>query len=628
MPDLTSLPVGLCEDGTTYRLRLLGTHVLVVGATGAGKGSVVWSTLHALGPAIRDGLVTVWCLDPKGGMELAPGRGLFARFVYGDPDTGSDYEAEFARMLEDAVGVMRRRQAALRGITRLHTPTVGEPLVLVVVDELASLTAYVTDRDAKRRIAAALVAAAVPRPRGRRDAWSGRCRTRGRRSSPSGTCSPPGSRCGCPNPTTSPWSSAQAQETAVPGVTRSPRPSPASGTSASTATPNPSASASGTSPTPTSLAWSRTTRPVPSRRPAARGSVSAGGGMTTPRRRKGVPTGGRLAVPHRASHHDPVDGESGRWLAVRAVARWIEGPVTERLTLDQEQQLRGVGGRGWQAARRVRRRTRRRGSPVEGLRAVPQVCHRLRRLPGPTVLPGDRGALRRARVWAGTYPARPPRHLQRVCETASPSQRQSTTRSTSRTAPEPSHDHRWVGGPDVRHRTARWLLIGTTRSRQHDPLRRALVLVAPVLTPEVVRDYAAHAGVCVRPVRRVTDRETGAVSTVLIPCGSTRETICRALRGPRPGGCGCSSAPRAGTATTNPSPRTSRTTRDEQADDDDQADDDEDERGRRVGRRVRSTRRRQDAPDLPRVPQEHRTVGPGVHAPRTATSIGRRCSSP
>ncbi len=63
---------------------------------------------------------------------------------------------EFAKVLEDAVTVMRRRQSMLRGKTRLHTPTVAEPLVLVVVDEIASLTAYVVDRDAKRRIAAAL----------------------------------------------------------------------------------------------------------------------------------------------------------------------------------------------------------------------------------------------------------------------------------------------------------------------------------------------------------------------------------------------------------------------------------------------------------------------------------------
>ena len=77
------------EDGLTYRLRLLGTHLLVVGATGSGKGSVLWSLLAALAPAIRDRAAQVWALDPKGGMELAGGRPLFARFVYGDPDDGT-----------------------------------------------------------------------------------------------------------------------------------------------------------------------------------------------------------------------------------------------------------------------------------------------------------------------------------------------------------------------------------------------------------------------------------------------------------------------------------------------------------------------------------------------------------
>jgi S-DNA-T family DNA segregation ATPase FtsK/SpoIIIE len=165
--DLAGLPVAVGEDGAVYRLRLLGTHVLVVGATGSGKGSVIWSLLHALAPAIRDHLVWVWAVDPKGGMELAPGARLFARFAYGDPTHPgtaavgaaagvAGYELEFASVLEDAVAVMRRRQAVLRGVTRLHTPSVAEPLLVVVVDEIASLTAYVTDRDAKRRIAAAL----------------------------------------------------------------------------------------------------------------------------------------------------------------------------------------------------------------------------------------------------------------------------------------------------------------------------------------------------------------------------------------------------------------------------------------------------------------------------------------
>ena len=47
-PLTAGLPVALAEDGSIWRLQLLGTHVLVVGATGAGKGSVIWSILTAL----------------------------------------------------------------------------------------------------------------------------------------------------------------------------------------------------------------------------------------------------------------------------------------------------------------------------------------------------------------------------------------------------------------------------------------------------------------------------------------------------------------------------------------------------------------------------------------------------
>lgn len=154
--DLRALPVARREDGLTYRLRLLGTHLLVVGATGSGKGSVLWSIVAALGPSIRDRTAQVWALDPKGGMELAAGSPLFARFVYGDPQDDTAYEVDFARALEDAVDVMRRRQAQLRGVARTHTPTDQEPLIVVLIDELATLTAYVNDRDAKRRIASAL----------------------------------------------------------------------------------------------------------------------------------------------------------------------------------------------------------------------------------------------------------------------------------------------------------------------------------------------------------------------------------------------------------------------------------------------------------------------------------------
>ncbi len=158
-PDLTALPVARREDGLTYRLRLLGSHLLLVAATGAGKSGAIWAIIHALAPSIRNGLVQLWVCDPKGGMELAPGRALFARFCHGAVENDTEraaHEHAYAALLEDAVTLLRERQARLRGITRLHEPSIDEPLIVVVVDELAALTAYLTDSDAKKRIRAAL----------------------------------------------------------------------------------------------------------------------------------------------------------------------------------------------------------------------------------------------------------------------------------------------------------------------------------------------------------------------------------------------------------------------------------------------------------------------------------------
>ena len=171
--DLSRLPVAVTETGRPWSLRLLATHLLVVGATGAGKGSVLWSIVRVLGNAIRTRLVELWVIDPKGGMEFARGQRLFARYCYGNTsDTSPDnqdgradpvdrekragYEHAYADLLETAVETMRERQARLRGVLRSHRPSPGDPLIVLMVDEIASLTAYVTDRDAKKRISAAL----------------------------------------------------------------------------------------------------------------------------------------------------------------------------------------------------------------------------------------------------------------------------------------------------------------------------------------------------------------------------------------------------------------------------------------------------------------------------------------
>ena len=150
------IPVALCEDGTVFRLKLVGSHVLCVGATGSGKGSVLSAIIAGLVPFILGGLVNIWAVDPKGGMELAPCRRWFTRFARGNSKAAGGYEASLAALLEDAVQVMRERQDRLFGVTRLHTPSTDEPLIVVMVDELAALTAWVNDRAVKKRIESAL----------------------------------------------------------------------------------------------------------------------------------------------------------------------------------------------------------------------------------------------------------------------------------------------------------------------------------------------------------------------------------------------------------------------------------------------------------------------------------------
>jgi S-DNA-T family DNA segregation ATPase FtsK/SpoIIIE len=140
--DLAALPVGVCEDGSEWRLRLHGTHVLVAGVTGSGKGSVIWSAVRAMLPAIDAGTAQVWAIDPKR-MELSYGRTLFAQYA----DTG---EAAVA-VLEAAVERMQDRAERYAGKQRSHTPTKDDPFVLVVLDEVAFLTAYHPDRDIRKR---------------------------------------------------------------------------------------------------------------------------------------------------------------------------------------------------------------------------------------------------------------------------------------------------------------------------------------------------------------------------------------------------------------------------------------------------------------------------------------------
>jgi S-DNA-T family DNA segregation ATPase FtsK/SpoIIIE len=148
--DLKALPVGRREDGLPWLVRLHGTHVLIAGATGAGKASLLWGLVRAMFPLLQQGLVRVLAADPKL-MELAYGRIIFESYGAYAADPVS-----IAAMLDQAVADMQDRAARFAGVQRDHTPTLADPFTVVLVDEVAFLTAYQPDRNLKTRIMNAL----------------------------------------------------------------------------------------------------------------------------------------------------------------------------------------------------------------------------------------------------------------------------------------------------------------------------------------------------------------------------------------------------------------------------------------------------------------------------------------
>jgi S-DNA-T family DNA segregation ATPase FtsK/SpoIIIE len=126
--------LGRTQGGGEWWLQVRGRHTLVAGCSGAGKGSVLWGICCGLSPAVRADLVRLWGVDLKRGVELEMGSGLFSAHAY-KPDDALD-------VLKTLMAVIDERGNKMAGTTRLHEPAVGDPLHVLVIDELAALTAY------------------------------------------------------------------------------------------------------------------------------------------------------------------------------------------------------------------------------------------------------------------------------------------------------------------------------------------------------------------------------------------------------------------------------------------------------------------------------------------------------
>lgn len=137
--------VGRREDASPWWLRLVERHTLVVGCSGSGKGSIVWGVSGQLAPAVASGLVRLYGIDLKYGVELSMGRRLFTALA-----TNEEQALETLKRLDRLV---KERGEAMAGHARSHVATSESPFVVLVIDELASLTAYMSDNNARREAA-------------------------------------------------------------------------------------------------------------------------------------------------------------------------------------------------------------------------------------------------------------------------------------------------------------------------------------------------------------------------------------------------------------------------------------------------------------------------------------------
>ena len=142
--DLGRVWAGHTEYGQNWHVPLAGSasHTLTAGATGAGKNSVMWCPLVCIAPAIRDGVVRMSGIDPKG-MELAYGRRIFHRYAV----TGTDALV----VLDELVEAMQARKAEFAGRVRVVPISREHPLELLEFDEIGALTKY-TDRKTRDAI--------------------------------------------------------------------------------------------------------------------------------------------------------------------------------------------------------------------------------------------------------------------------------------------------------------------------------------------------------------------------------------------------------------------------------------------------------------------------------------------
>ncbi|CPT43042.1 cell division protein Ftsk/SpoIIIE [Mycobacteroides abscessus subsp. abscessus] len=140
--------LGRCENGAPWILQVAERQTLTVGCSGSGKGSVFWGIACGFGPAIAEGLVHLIGIDLKYGIEVSVGARLFTRVA--------TTEADAVKTLAAVEQLMDKRGARTAEKTRQHRATQSTPLIVLMIDELAGLTAYMSDPAMRKEANASL----------------------------------------------------------------------------------------------------------------------------------------------------------------------------------------------------------------------------------------------------------------------------------------------------------------------------------------------------------------------------------------------------------------------------------------------------------------------------------------
>ena len=138
--DYTRLNIGVTEHCDPWPVSVVGGHLAIGAASGAGKASIPWNIMRCLAPAIADHTVRLHFIDPKR-MELCQAREIATNYEteHGTPGEGDGVLGLLERLVTDMQGAQDR--AANLG-ERDYEPRQDAPLDLIVIDELAPLLVY------------------------------------------------------------------------------------------------------------------------------------------------------------------------------------------------------------------------------------------------------------------------------------------------------------------------------------------------------------------------------------------------------------------------------------------------------------------------------------------------------